>query len=88
MTHNLVLDLDVGVGQIHIQLCITGTASDEKLESQQSTKEIDWNEINAKYVSLLYCMSSASNGLCVSSSLGKVYGTISHSLVHINVVPS
>ncbi|XP_065909319.1 multiple C2 and transmembrane domain-containing protein 1-like [Dysidea avara] len=49
MTHNLVLDLDVGVGQIHIQLCITGTASYEKLESQQSTKEIDWNEINAKY---------------------------------------
>ena len=29
MTHDLALDLDVGVGQIHMQLCITGTASDD-----------------------------------------------------------
>jgi len=50
----------VGVGQIHMQLCITGTAdqpvssSGDRLESQQSSEDIDWDEITAKYVSLLY----------------------------------
>ena len=60
ITHNVVLDLDLGVGQIHMQLCISGTAdqpvnsSGERLESQQSSEDIDWDEITAKYVSLLH----------------------------------
>ena len=58
-THDLTLDLDLGVGQIHMQLCISGTAdqpvssSGERLESQQSTEEINWEEIREKYVSSL-----------------------------------
>ena len=58
VTHNLVLDLDVGVGHIHLQLCITGTANQQScsangslLESQPSQEETNWEQITQKYVS-------------------------------------
>lgn len=59
VTHNLVLDLDVGVGQIHLQLCITGTSSQQSstangyaLGTQQSQEETNWEQIVKKYVSI------------------------------------
>lgn len=59
VTHNLVLDLDVGVGHIHMQLCITGTANQQSssanghvMDSQQSHEETNWEQIIKKYVSI------------------------------------
>ena len=56
VTHNLVLDLDVGVGHIHLQLCITGTAdqstNSHTMGSQLSQEETDWEQIAKKYVSI------------------------------------
>lgn len=62
VTHNLVLDLDVGVGHIHMQLCITGTANQQSslanghvMDSQQSHEETNWEQIIKKY-SIPYTM--------------------------------
>ena len=60
VTHNLVLDLDVGVGHIHLQLCITGTANQQSsstnghiMGSQLSQEETNWEQMIKKYVSII-----------------------------------
>ena len=65
VTHNLVLDLDVGVGHIHMQLCITGTANGNQqstsanghiMGSQPSQEDTNWEQMINKYVSIvLWC---------------------------------
>lgn len=60
VTHNLVLDLDVGVGHIHMQLCITGTANQQStsanghiMGSQLSQEDTNWEQMIKKYVSVV-----------------------------------
>ena len=63
VTHNHLLDLDVGVGQIHLQLCITGTTNQQStsanghvMGSQPLQEDTNWEQIIKKYVSVvLWC---------------------------------